>query len=257
MALAVRPGDPAKLDLCTPRPPSGKENPTPGAVPDGEGAVQATTRLVFGAMLAVSISAAAPRDAPASECALTLYATPPTRTARSLAYACGAGCAFTVQVCRAVPGDGCDDARVARLQVTSQPDATLAAAVIPPAADADCGPATPIVLPAETRRRVRVVARDADGVPLDRDGLLLDCRADTGWLGCLPVTTTTSTLPGGGCVVSGCSGELCGSEPAMSPCVWTPSAACFREARCARQADGACGWTPTPALAACLRAADG
>lgn len=56
-----------------------------------------------------------------------------------------------------------------------------------------------------------------------------------------------------GCVVSGCSGQICADEPWGSTCEWLPHYACFREARCGRFGpEGACAWEPTPELAACL-----
>ena len=54
------------------------------------------------------------------------------------------------------------------------------------------------------------------------------------------------------CVVGGCSGELCGDQPQVSPCIWHDAFVCYRDATCARQADGACGWTQTAELTACL-----
>lgn len=54
------------------------------------------------------------------------------------------------------------------------------------------------------------------------------------------------------CMVSGCSGELCADEPRVSPCIWHDAYVCYRTATCERQGDGACGWTPTAELDACL-----
>jgi hypothetical protein len=55
------------------------------------------------------------------------------------------------------------------------------------------------------------------------------------------------------CYVGGCSGQLCTDEPgAVSTCEWRPEYACYQTATCARQADGACGWTETPELTSCL-----
>jgi hypothetical protein len=61
---------------------------------------------------------------------------------------------------------------------------------------------------------------------------------------------------GSGCVVGGCSGELCtdaSAGPAVSPCLYQPSYACYASATCARQSDGTCGWTMTPELTQCLQ----
>lgn len=60
------------------------------------------------------------------------------------------------------------------------------------------------------------------------------------------------------CVISGCSGEFCLSESEeelASICIYKPEYACYKKARCEVQTNGACGWTPTPELAACLTTA--
>lgn len=60
------------------------------------------------------------------------------------------------------------------------------------------------------------------------------------------------------CFVGGCSGQICSDrEGAISTCEWRPQYACYHEpfAQCARQADGACGWTPSDELSACIAAA--
>jgi eight-cysteine-cluster-containing protein len=61
--------------------------------------------------------------------------------------------------------------------------------------------------------------------------------------------------PGGGdCVTTGCSGTVCAEAESdiMTTCEMKPEYACYRDAQCARQPDGACGWTETPELQACL-----
>jgi hypothetical protein len=68
--------------------------------------------------------------------------------------------------------------------------------------------------------------------------------------GCAPVTE---------CQVGGCSSHVC-HEPGLeiiTTCEWRPAYACYREATCERQADGACGWTVDDALQACLDEATG
>ncbi len=56
-----------------------------------------------------------------------------------------------------------------------------------------------------------------------------------------------------GCYIGGCSGEICSDQPgAMSPCIYKPEFACYKTARCERQADGNCGWTMTLELKECL-----
>lgn len=59
--------------------------------------------------------------------------------------------------------------------------------------------------------------------------------------------------PAGECFVGGCSGQVCSDQPGViSTCEWRPEYACYDDAACARQANGECGWTPSPELAACL-----
>jgi len=56
-----------------------------------------------------------------------------------------------------------------------------------------------------------------------------------------------------GCVVSGCSGQVCAEQPEVTTCEWLPQYACYRDARCGRFGpDRSCAWEPTSELAACL-----
>jgi hypothetical protein len=56
-----------------------------------------------------------------------------------------------------------------------------------------------------------------------------------------------------GCHIGGCGAEVCSDqEGVVSPCIWYDALVCYRDATCARQPGGACGWTPTPELNACL-----
>lgn len=60
---------------------------------------------------------------------------------------------------------------------------------------------------------------------------------------------------GAGCKVGGCSATVCSEasgEDMMTTCEFKPEYACYRSATCEKQADGACGWTQTPELSACL-----
>jgi hypothetical protein len=57
------------------------------------------------------------------------------------------------------------------------------------------------------------------------------------------------------CYVGGCSAQLCTDDPGrVSTCEWREQYACYRTAKCERQGNGTCGWTNTPALAACIAA---
>lgn len=56
-----------------------------------------------------------------------------------------------------------------------------------------------------------------------------------------------------GCVVTGCSAQICAAEPVASTCEWLPHYACYRDTRCGRFATGGrCAWEHTPELEACL-----
>lgn len=55
------------------------------------------------------------------------------------------------------------------------------------------------------------------------------------------------------CFVGGCSGQICSSNPDMaSTCEFRAEYACYKEATCEVQPSGACGWTPSAELNACL-----
>lgn len=57
----------------------------------------------------------------------------------------------------------------------------------------------------------------------------------------------------GDCYVGGCSGQVCSDqEGVITTCEWHEEYACYHQATCERQQDGACGWTQTPELQACL-----
>ncbi len=57
-----------------------------------------------------------------------------------------------------------------------------------------------------------------------------------------------------GCVVGGCSSQLCGEEgeDLVSTCEWTEKYSCYQTAVCERQPSGQCGWTETAELLACF-----
>jgi hypothetical protein len=54
------------------------------------------------------------------------------------------------------------------------------------------------------------------------------------------------------CVASGCSGQVCADHSVITTCEMRPEYGCYHSAACERQADGACGWTKTPALTSCI-----
>jgi hypothetical protein len=72
-------------------------------------------------------------------------------------------------------------------------------------------------------------------------------------VGCTFDAPATSARVEDGCHLGGCGNQLCSDqEGVVSTCIWYPTLVCYRDAICARQPNGACGWTPTPELNACL-----
>lgn len=57
------------------------------------------------------------------------------------------------------------------------------------------------------------------------------------------------------CFKTGCSKQVCADEDVVTTCEWRDEYACYQKATCERQADGACAFTKTPELTACLRKA--
>ncbi|HSO38206.1 MAG TPA: hypothetical protein VLT33_37015 [Labilithrix sp.] len=71
--------------------------------------------------------------------------------------------------------------------------------------------------------------------------------------GALPVCIQNAPQPA--CVKGGCSGQVCADHSVITTCEFRPEYGCYHAATCERQADGACGWTQTPALTSCIAAA--
>ena len=64
-----------------------------------------------------------------------------------------------------------------------------------------------------------------------------------------PAPAATSCVPGG------CSGSVCADaskEQMMTTCEMKPEYACYHDAECKVQDDGACGWTMDDKLKGCL-----
>ena len=70
----------------------------------------------------------------------------------------------------------------------------------------------------------------------------------------VPVCIANPPAPAA-CITSGCSGQVCSDHSVITTCDWRPEYACYHSATCERQADGACGWTSTPALSSCIASA--
>jgi hypothetical protein len=54
------------------------------------------------------------------------------------------------------------------------------------------------------------------------------------------------------CHATGCSGEVCSDREVVTTCEWQLEYECYRDAECARQDNGECGWTATTELEQCL-----
>ena len=57
----------------------------------------------------------------------------------------------------------------------------------------------------------------------------------------------------GGCMVTGCSGQVCADGDVITTCEYKAEYACYENAVCERQADDQCGWTLTAAVGRCLQ----
>jgi len=55
------------------------------------------------------------------------------------------------------------------------------------------------------------------------------------------------------CMKTGCSGQVCADKEVITTCEYKTEYECYKRAACERQANGECGFTPTPELTACLR----
>lgn len=56
----------------------------------------------------------------------------------------------------------------------------------------------------------------------------------------------------GGCVITGCSSQVCAEADVITTCEYLPEYACYETAVCERQQNGECGWTMMPELESCL-----
>jgi hypothetical protein len=55
------------------------------------------------------------------------------------------------------------------------------------------------------------------------------------------------------CMKTGCSGQVCADKEVITTCEYKTEYECYKRAACERQANGECGFTPSPELTACLR----
>ncbi len=66
-----------------------------------------------------------------------------------------------------------------------------------------------------------------------------------------PTPTPVPTPVVDECIVTGCSGQVCASEPVVTTCEWTCVYGCYDYAICEVQPTGVCGWTLTPEFETC------
>ncbi len=71
-----------------------------------------------------------------------------------------------------------------------------------------------------------------------------------------PNPSTPKSVASVGCMVGGCSGQLCGDEKTIgdmvTTCEYREEYACYKSASCERQSNGQCGWTMDSELTQCL-----
>ncbi|AUX24305.1 uncharacterized protein SOCEGT47_048420 [Sorangium cellulosum] len=66
--------------------------------------------------------------------------------------------------------------------------------------------------------------------------------------------SSAAAIATGGCMVTGCGGQVCSDRPVMTTCEWSEFHACYQSyGICSRDVLGQCRWEPTPSLLACLR----
>ncbi len=93
-------------------------------------------------------------------------------------------------------------------------------------------------------------SRDASAIRQYVKNLVVFSRPRIGEAQSLILNSDKSALKQ--CKVTGCSGEICSDEDVITTCEFRPEYACYRAARCERQADGRCDWAQTQELMSCL-----
>ena len=82
---------------------------------------------------------------------------------------------------------------------------------------------------------------------------LLVALAGVTLAGCIAMNDSVTERGAGSCHVAGCSAQVCSDrDDVVTTCEWRDVYECYHSASCERQSDGACGWTPTEELNACL-----
>jgi eight-cysteine-cluster-containing protein len=82
---------------------------------------------------------------------------------------------------------------------------------------------------------------------------LLAVLAVVALAGCIVTNDAAPRRGEDSCHVAGCSAQVCSDrDDVVTTCEWRDVYECYHSASCERQSDGACGWTPTRELNACL-----
>lgn len=81
------------------------------------------------------------------------------------------------------------------------------------------------------------------GLPQTEDSISIPVSLSTD----IPVSSSASCRP------TGCSGQVCSDQEVITTCEYRADYACYKTAKCGRQAGGQCGWTQTPELTRCLQ----
>ena len=82
---------------------------------------------------------------------------------------------------------------------------------------------------------------------------LLAVLAVVALAGCIQTNDNATRRGEDSCHVAGCSAQVCSDrDDVVTTCEWRNVYECYQSASCERQSDGACGWTPTEELNACL-----
>ncbi len=124
------------------------------------------------------------------------------------------------------------------------------------------GELSPVFSIADAAKNGELTLGTTNNKEVSRDGYTFSLKSATETTATVVVTKPVSaTAPGtatagAGCFIGGCSSQLCTDYPgAISDCMYRPEYSCYQKtnARCEKQANGQCGWTPTAALAECLK----
>lgn len=87
---------------------------------------------------------------------------------------------------------------------------------------------------------------NASGLPENSDQLIVPITFDT------LVTDPNQGRVSGGCVITGCSSQICAEEDTITTCEYLEVYACYQTAKCGRDATGQCNWIASETLTQCL-----